>query len=86
MQPRVNSTSTAMQSTMYTNLFATPLVVHRWANSAALNSELRDAILSLEAKAPGISKTNIGGWHSEPGKLEFCGAAGATLIQSPSGA
>jgi hypothetical protein len=56
-------------------------MVHKWANSAALNSELRDAILSFEAKARSIPRTNVGGWHSEPGKLEFCGAAGAMLME-----
>jgi uncharacterized protein (TIGR02466 family) len=81
MQRRVNPAITAIEGTIYTNLFGTPLMVHKWANSTALNSELRDAILRFEAKAPSMPRTNVGGWHSEPGKLEFCGAAGATLIE-----
>jgi uncharacterized protein (TIGR02466 family) len=80
-QQRVNAATTAMEGTISTNLFGTPLIARKWADSTALNCELRNAILSFEAKAPGLSKTNIGGWHSEPGKLEFCGAAGATLLE-----
>jgi hypothetical protein len=51
MQQRVNPAVTAMEGTIYTNLFGTPLVAHKWANSTALNSQLRDAILRFEAKA-----------------------------------
>ena len=29
---------------------------------------------------PGEERTNVGGWHSETGVLEFCGDAGKRLI------
>jgi uncharacterized protein (TIGR02466 family) len=70
-----------MDGTHFTNLFGSPLFAHKWEGSSALNAELKSAILKFEAKAPSASKTNVGGWHSEAGKLEFCGAAGAKLIE-----
>ncbi len=33
-----------------------------------------------EQAHPGMAKTNIGGWHSETGRLEWCGKAGETLL------
>ena len=55
-----------------------------WPDSDALNKELRDKILAYERANPdkGQSKSNVGGWHSETGQLQFCGAAGKTLIDA----
>ncbi len=64
-----------------TNLFATPLMVHVWSDAAALNEELRARIFEHQKKSAGEQKTNIGGWHSESGQLEFCGDAGRRLIR-----
>jgi uncharacterized protein (TIGR02466 family) len=63
-----------------TNLFATPLVVRRFGDDA-LNGELRSRILAHRETTTGVANSNIGGWHSEDGRLEFCGPAGATLIE-----
>ena len=38
-----------------------------------LNPQLRESILEYERQHPGRTRTNIGGWHSEPGILAFCG-------------
>jgi hypothetical protein len=57
------------------NLFATPLLSHMWADSTELNPQLRESILEYERRHPGLTRTNVGGWHSEPGMLEFCGDA-----------
>lgn len=65
----------------HTNLFATPLLVHVRADAAQLNTELRERILAHEATSKGEQKTNVGGWHSQTGQLEFCGDAGRRLIQ-----
>ena len=62
------------------HIFATPLVVRRW-NDDALNGALREAILAHRDAASGESRSNIGGWHSETGGLEFCGDAGRTLLE-----
>jgi len=64
-----------------TNLFATPLLAHLWSDAAELNDDLRTRILAYESDNPGERKTNVGGWHSEAGQLEFCGDAGRRLIR-----
>jgi len=61
-------------------LFATPALAHVWADAAELNGLLRDAILAHEQTRPSVELTNVGGWHSEIGRLEFCGAAGERLL------
>ncbi len=62
-------------------LFPSPFLHHVWANSEQLNKELREAILAHEKAHPGMAKTNVGGWHSATGRLEFCGKAGEVLLQ-----
>jgi hypothetical protein len=41
---------------------------------------LLESILEHARRHPGTELTNIGGWHSQPGTLEFCGSAGRRLI------
>jgi uncharacterized protein (TIGR02466 family) len=67
--------------TRYTNVFATPLVTHRWEDGPDLNPLLRERILVHEAESGGIGKSNRGGWHSETGLLEFCGDPGQRLVR-----
>ncbi len=67
--------------TNYTHLFGSPLMVHRWQDGPALNAALLPLILDEEARAPGKAKSNIGGWHSAYGQLEFCGEAGIALVR-----
>lgn len=63
------------------SLFATPLLEHLWADGPTLNPGLRDSILAEARQYPGTEQTNVGGWHSATGALEFCGAAGRQLIR-----
>jgi uncharacterized protein (TIGR02466 family) len=63
------------------SLFASPLLEHVWADGPALNAELRPSILERARQHPGTEQTNIGGWHSETGRLEFCGRSGEQLLQ-----
>lgn len=70
-----------LASAKLTNLFATPLMVHVWSDGAELNNELRARILEHQRTSAGEQKTNIGGWHSQTGQLEFCGDAGRRLIR-----
>jgi uncharacterized protein (TIGR02466 family) len=63
------------------NLFGTPVLSHLWTDAGQLNPPLRAAILDHAARYPGDSRTNIGGWHSTVGALEFCGAAGERLVR-----
>jgi uncharacterized protein (TIGR02466 family) len=61
-------------------LFASPLLEHVWDDGPALNAQLRESILAHARRHPGTEQTNVGGWHSETGGLEFCGQAGQRLI------
>lgn len=63
------------------SVFTTPLLTHIWADGPQLNAQLRDSILKHARRHPGTELTNVGGWHSEPGTLEFCGTAGQRLIR-----
>src|ERR1700722_7878967 len=65
----------------FTNLFATPMMAHVWNDAAELNEALRSLILEHERASAGERKTNIGGWHSETGQLEFCRDAGRRLVR-----
>jgi uncharacterized protein (TIGR02466 family) len=65
----------------YTGLFASPLLAYQWPEADEMNALLRSSILAQAARSPGDVKTNVGGWHSEAGRLEFCGDAGKRLIR-----
>ena len=65
----------------YANLFATPFMAHVWDDAAEINDELRECSFAHMSRHGGESKTNVGGWHSEAGHLEFCGTAGRKLIR-----
>lgn len=69
-----------MEKARSANLFATPALAHVWADADELNGPLRDAILAHQQTHPSVERTNVGGWHSESGRLEFCGAAGGRLL------
>jgi len=64
------------------NFFASPFMIYTWPDSDALNHGLREKILAQEQITGGEAKSrsNVGGWHSDSGLLEFCGEAGKTLI------
>ncbi len=72
-----------LESAEFAPLFPTPFLSYQWPDSDALNKELREKILAHERAHPGSgqSKSNIGGWHSETGLLQFCGSAGRTLLE-----
>jgi uncharacterized protein (TIGR02466 family) len=57
------------------------MLAHVWSDAAELNGPLRDAILANQQAHPSAEFSNVGGWHSKSGRLEFCGAAGARLVQ-----
>ena len=70
-----------LEKATFANLFASPMISHVWSDAAALNEELRTRILAHEKTTSGAAATNVGGWHSEPGQLEFCGEAGRRLVR-----
>jgi uncharacterized protein (TIGR02466 family) len=63
------------------NLFTTPFMAMVLPDVGELNSELSQRIFAHAAATEGRSRSNAGGWHSEPGQLEFCGEAGRTLMR-----
>jgi uncharacterized protein (TIGR02466 family) len=63
----------------FRNLFASPLVMRQWGDDP-LNAELRERILEHRDRSGGVGQSNNGGWHSEYGRLEFCGRAGIQLL------
>jgi hypothetical protein len=69
-----------LEGARFGSLFASPLLEHIWADGAELNVQLRESILEHARRHPGEEWTNVGGWHSEVGGLEFCGNAGKRLI------
>lgn len=67
----------------FAHLFTSPFASYLWPDSEPLNKELRQRILAHERDNPlkGESKSNVGGWHSAAGQLEFCAEAGKTLLE-----
>lgn len=63
------------------SLFATPILEHMWSDAADLNPQLRDSILDHARRHSGTEQSNVGGWHSPSGTLDFCGAAGVRLLR-----
>jgi uncharacterized protein (TIGR02466 family) len=61
-------------------LFGAPVLEYLWPDGAELNRQLRQSILEHARQHTGRKQTNVGGWHSETGRLEFCGAAGERLV------
>jgi uncharacterized protein (TIGR02466 family) len=44
--------------------FGTPVSTYLWPDSEAFNTSLARAILARKHTDPGITKSNVGGWHS----------------------
>ena len=70
-----------LERASFGSLFVTPVLEHMWADSSELNAQLRESILEHARRHPSKARTNVGGWNSETGALEFCGSAGEHLIR-----
>ena len=57
-------------------IFATPVVVYPWPDSALLNMGLADVVLEAERADRGLRRSNVGGWHSD---LDFLGASSDSI-------
>ena len=55
--------------------FETPIAIVRVANAAPLVASLRELILAKRASHPGVTRSNVGGWHSEADMLNWGGDA-----------
>lgn len=66
-----NASASLLSDAAYLHLFSVPLMTYVWPDSAALNEQLRSRILAIAKHQPSIQATNVGGWHSPNGQLEF---------------
>lgn len=62
-------------------LFATPIMLHTWPDSEALNRTLSELILERERTTTSRSKSNIGGWQSAGDLAEWGGQAGQIVSE-----
>lgn len=62
-------------------LFPHLLIKHFWEDSETLNSELANLVLVKEVADPGISTTNVGGWHSKKNFQSWNGECVLTLLR-----
>src|ERR1700712_4662606 len=69
-----------LEKARFGSLFASPLLEHVWSDGPELNRQLRASILEQARRFPGEERSNIGGWHSATGSLDFCGQAGERLM------
>ncbi|HEV2443763.1 MAG TPA: TIGR02466 family protein [Steroidobacteraceae bacterium] len=79
--PVAPAPASPLPNATYLHLFSVPLMTYLWPNSAGLNEQLRERILSHAAQDRGVQATNIGGWHSANGELEFLGELREPLFQ-----
>jgi uncharacterized protein (TIGR02466 family) len=55
----------AKSNTTVRDLFASPIVVSEWPESARLNADLRAAIMARFETSPGVVSSNRKSWHSK---------------------
>ncbi len=65
--------------------FETPVVIAQLKHAQDLLVDLRAAIVARQAISAGVSRSNLGGWHSETDMLDWGGPAAAKLAQSAVG-
>ena len=63
-------------------LYETPILHGRLADAAALTAALRTAILDRHTAAPGLARSNVGGWHSATDMLDWGGPAATALADT----
>lgn len=64
------------------SLFDTPVIVDQMPDAAALNAQLKAAILKRRKEDPaGVSISNVGGWHSDLEMLRWGGDAAMRLLE-----
>lgn len=63
------------------SLFDTPVIVDQMPDAEPLNAQLKRLILERQAEDPGISISNVGGWHSDVDMLRWGGDAARRLLE-----
>jgi uncharacterized protein (TIGR02466 family) len=67
------SSHPGIREAAFTHLFSVPLLSHIWTDALPRNAELRARILAHAQSDAGDKVTNVGGWRSATGHLEFLG-------------
>lgn len=70
-----------MSAINFQNIFSVPLVTSMWADGATQNDELLRKVATHQQAYRGDNRSNVGGWRSETGQLEFLGDSGRRLIE-----
>jgi uncharacterized protein (TIGR02466 family) len=63
------------------SLFDTPVIVDQIPDAAALNAELKRIIIERRDAGPGVSISNVGGWHSDTEMLQWGGEPAMRLLE-----
>jgi len=63
-------------------LFPTPVILGRLSGADAANAELEAAIRKQMAADKGVTKSNLGGWHSKTNLFEWAGEPAERLVQA----
>jgi uncharacterized protein (TIGR02466 family) len=71
----------ALERATFMPLFSVPLMCHLWGDLGALNEQLRTRILAQAQREASDKRSNVGGWHSPSGQLEFLGELRKPLIE-----
>jgi uncharacterized protein (TIGR02466 family) len=67
------------EDTQLERLFATPVIFSRMGDPQLI-TELERAILKRREETPGITRSNLGGWHSDDGLFAWGGEAARRLV------
>lgn len=67
MEPRNTEATNGIDLTgNFALAFGTPVATYAWPDSDELNAELQAFVLQQEQASAGITRSNVGSWHSEP--------------------
>lgn len=80
IEAKVSTLAEALAQVPLRQPFFVPVLAHRWEDSEELNTTLEAAVMAEAERNGGVRRSNVGGWHSPAGRLEWAGDAGRTLI------
>jgi len=69
-----------MPKVSYQHLFVVPFASCVWNDCAELNAAVLGRVFAHEKVYRGDNRSNVGGWRSETGQLEFLGEPGRELL------
>ena len=74
-----------LEKTKFLECFATPAFAFWLPDAARLNAALKSGILAQEKAQPGLSNSNVGGWHSGRDFADWGGPALEELLNAAKG-